>query len=128
MNELVRGPDGRFLPGNPGKPIGARNKLAESVLDTFLADFREHGAAALVKVRTERPADYWRIAVALLPQQVLVNALVSTEDNSVLSDLSPAEKRAIAGRILERLQAEQARVRVIGGSSVYGTDGRRMRN
>jgi hypothetical protein len=108
VNELVRGPNGRWLPGNPGKPVGARNKLAERVLDTFLRDFEEHGAVALVKVREERPSDYWRIATQLLPQQVLVNAFVQN-DPSPLSDIDPATKRAIAARILEQLAAEQAK-------------------
>jgi hypothetical protein len=51
----------------------------------------------------------WRIATQLLPNEVLISAMVRTEDASPLSDLSPAEKRAIAGRILEQLRAEQAR-------------------
>jgi hypothetical protein len=109
VNEIIRGPNGRWLPGNPGKPLGARNKLAERVLDTFLRDFEQYGAVALVKVREERPADYWRIATQLLPQQVLVNAFVSHEE-SPLSDVPPEAKRAIARRILEQLEQERAKV------------------
>jgi hypothetical protein len=116
VNEIIRGPNGRWLPGNPGKPLGARNKLAERVLDTFLRDFREHGAAALVRVREERPADYWRIATQLLPNEVLISAMVRTEDQSPLSDIDPATKRAIAARILEQL--EQERGKVVEGQTV----------
>jgi hypothetical protein len=75
----------------------------------FLADFKEHGAAALVKVRQERPADYWRIATQLLPQQVLVNAFVRQEDAGVLADVDPAMKRQIAQRIMAELAAERAK-------------------
>jgi hypothetical protein len=109
VNEIIRGPNGRWLPGNPGKPIGARNKLAERVLDTFLRDFEQHGAVALVKVREERPADYWRIATQLLPNEVLVNAFVSHEE-SATADIPPDMKRAIAQRILDQLAAERAKV------------------
>jgi hypothetical protein len=119
VNEIIRGPNGRWLPGNPGKPIGARNKLAERALDTFLRDFEQHGAVALVKVREERPADYWRIATQLLPQQVLVNAFVSHEE-SATADIPPDVKRSIAQRILEQLAAEK--MKVIDATSVQLTE------
>jgi hypothetical protein len=114
----LQGRDGRFLPGNPGggRTIGSRNKLAGEVLDTFLADFKVHGAAALVRVREERPADYWRIATQLLPNEVLISAMVRTEDQSALADIDPATKRAIAARILEQLEAEK--MKVIDATSV----------
>jgi hypothetical protein len=95
---LSRGSNGRWLPGNPGRPTGSRNRLATEVLDTFLADFKVHGAASLVRLREERPSDYWRVATQLLPQQVLMTALVQTEDADVLADIDPATKRAIASR------------------------------
>jgi hypothetical protein len=112
LNDIIRGSNGRWLPGNPGgsRPLGSRNKLAGEVLDTFLADFKVHGAAALVRVREERPADYWRIATQLLPNEVLISAMVRTEDQSALSDIDPATKRAIAQRILEQLEQERAKV------------------
>jgi hypothetical protein len=111
LNDVIRGPNGRWLPGNPGggRPLGSRNKLAARVLDTFLKDFEAHGAPALVAVREKSPIDYWRIATQLLPQQVLVNAFVQNEE-SPLSDIDPATKRAIAQRTLDQLAAEQARV------------------
>ena len=105
MNELIRGPDGRWLAGNPGRPVGSRNKLAERVLDTFLRDFQEHGAAALVREREERPSDYWRIATQLLPQQVLVNAFVAHEDTSPFASLSPEEKRKLAAQIMATIRS-----------------------
>jgi hypothetical protein len=124
MNELIRGPRGHFLPGNPGspgRPLGARNKLAGEVLDTFPADFRVHGAAALVKVREQRPADYWRIACALLPNEVLVSAMVRTEEASPLADLSPDQKRQIAAKLMATLASDQAKI--IDGS-VHETEER----
>src|SRR5438874_2095710 len=110
MSDVVRDPRGRFLPGAPpnpaGRPVGARNKLAGAVLDTFLADFEVHGADALVKMREERPGDYWRVAVQLLPNEVLISAMVRHEDTSPFADLDPATKRAIAQKIYADLAAE----------------------
>lgn len=113
MTELVgRRPNGTFLPGYGGRTPGARSKLATEVPDTFLADFKQHGAAALVKVREQRPADYWRIACQLLPQQVLVNAMVAVEDRSPFDGLDPAAKRAIAMKLYEQIEAEAEVVNV----------------
>jgi hypothetical protein len=53
VNEAVRDPRGRWMTGNPERPVGSRNRLATEVLDAFLADFRVHGAAALVRVRED---------------------------------------------------------------------------
>src|SRR5262249_33667098 len=110
MNGITRplqGPDGRFLPGNPGggRTLGSRNKLAGEVLDTFLADFKVHGAAALVKVREERPSDYWRIATQLLPNEVLLQAMVSVEPGP-LDGMSPDEMRSLLSTI-RALRAKQ---------------------
>jgi len=119
MNEVIRGPRGHFLPGNPGspgRPVGSRNKLATEVLDTFLADFKVHGAAALVKVREERPADYWRIATQLLPNEVLLQAMVSVEPGP-LDGMSPDEMRGL----LETIRA--LRAKQIEQSSARPTDG-----
>jgi hypothetical protein len=63
----------RFKPGvsgNPaGRPKGSRNKLAEFVLEAMANDFKRHGKAVIEKVRAERPADYLKVAAALLPRQ-----------------------------------------------------------
>jgi hypothetical protein len=63
----------RFKPGvvaNPkGRPKGSRNKLAEFVLEAMANDFKKHGKAVIEKVRAERPADYLKVAAALLPRQ-----------------------------------------------------------
>jgi hypothetical protein len=118
LNDVIRGPNGRWLPGNPGggRPLGSRNTLAARVLDTFLRDFEAHGAPALVAVREKSPIDYWRIATQLLPQQVLVNAFVRQEESGT-DDIPPEIKREIARRLYESIAAEQAK---IIDASVYG--------
>jgi hypothetical protein len=66
---------GRFLPGNsggPGKPKGSRNKLGEEFIQKLYADFQEHGEAAIVQVRTERPDAYLKVIAGILPKELKI--------------------------------------------------------
>lgn len=65
---------GRFLPGNSGnggRPKGSRNRLTSLVLSTVVADFEEHGAEALAKLREKDPAAYLQMAINLIPRQLI---------------------------------------------------------
>jgi hypothetical protein len=60
--------------GNPkGRPKGSRNKLGEAFVADMLADWEEHGAETIQKVREERPADYVKVVASILPKDVNVN-------------------------------------------------------
>jgi Family of unknown function (DUF5681) len=59
--------------GNPaGRPKGSRNKFSEQFIDDFFADWLAGGADAIRRTREERPSDYLKVAVAILPKQVKV--------------------------------------------------------
>jgi hypothetical protein len=48
---------GGFLPGNsglPGRPKGARNKLAEAMIDDLYQDWKAHGIEAIRECRETR--------------------------------------------------------------------------
>lgn len=60
----------RFQPGNPGRPKGARNKLGEAFLEAMYADFTNHGVAAIVKVRDEKPDQYLKVVASILPKEI----------------------------------------------------------
>jgi hypothetical protein len=65
---------GRFLAGNSGnggRPKGSRNRLASLVLSTLVADFAEHGAEALAKLRDKDPAAYLQTVLFLIPRQLI---------------------------------------------------------
>jgi hypothetical protein len=67
---------GRFLAGNSGnggRQKGARNKLGEAFLDALHEDFNEHGQAAIVQVRTEKPDQYLKVIASILPRDLNVN-------------------------------------------------------
>ena len=59
--------------GNPaGKPKGARNKLGEDFIQALHEDFQEHGMAAVVAVRTEKPDAYLKVIASLLPKELKI--------------------------------------------------------
>jgi catalase (peroxidase I) len=84
---------GRFLTGNSGggRPKGSRNKLTERFLDIISDDFAEHGAEAIVKLRTDDPATYLKLVGSLVPRELIlqreqappINSAVITDDEVV---------------------------------------------
>src|SRR5919108_3885794 len=74
--------DVRFQPGGPagpGRPKGARNKLGKRFLDDCLADWEEHGAAAIRIMRIEDPIKYCLMMASILPREVDVTSTTITE-------------------------------------------------
>ena len=74
--------------GNPrGRPKGARNKLGEQLLAELQRDFEQHGASAIVEMRTEKPAEYIKALVSLLPKDVNlnVNKFEDMDDDQLLA-------------------------------------------
>ncbi len=66
---------GQFVLGHTGmggRPKGSRNKLGEQFLEALAQDFAEHGQAAIVACREERPTDYVKVEACLLPKELLV--------------------------------------------------------
>jgi hypothetical protein len=92
----------RFKPGqsgNPnGRPRGARNRLAGELLEALADDFRQHGIAAIQKVRETDATAYLRITTGLLPKEVVVAAL-HFGSKSTLDELTEARDFAAAYRL-----------------------------
>jgi hypothetical protein len=65
---------GRFLTGNSGggRPKGAKNRLTDIFLFVVIADFAEHGAETLARLRADDPATYLRLIGALIPRDLLL--------------------------------------------------------
>ena len=66
-------------PRSPGRRIGARNKVSTALLESFAADFEEHGADVIKLVRLEEPATYLKLAFTLLPAEVEIKHDVQAE-------------------------------------------------
>lgn len=60
----------RFQPGNPGRPLGSRNKLGEAFIEAIYLDFQAHGAATIVKVRDTKPDQYLKVVASILPKEI----------------------------------------------------------
>jgi hypothetical protein len=72
-----------FQAGNPGRPKGTRNKLAETFFDALHKDFLQHGASAIVGAREESPLGYLKVVASVIPQKFEIertNDKVSDEE------------------------------------------------
>ena len=82
INRVGRNERGQFATGNPGRPVGSRNKLSEQFLSALAADWEQHGVEVLQNVRKDRPADYLRVIASVLPKEMHVAAANDLEEMS----------------------------------------------
>ena len=60
--------------GNPnGRPKGSKHKLSEEFLAALAADFEEHGAAVIARVREEEPDRYLKVVAPIPPKDINVS-------------------------------------------------------
>ena len=68
--------NGKFAPGYSGNPGGSLEASRRSFNKDFLlaltADFKQHGASAIEKVRKQQPAAYMKICALLVPREMRV--------------------------------------------------------
>ena len=103
-SDMPQGRDshGRFLPGNPGRRFGSRNRVSKRVARAILADFEAHQDEVLAKLRRWFAPQYVSLVSRLLPRVNESGAGVE------LDELDAAETHAIAAALraaLERLEA-----------------------
>lgn len=86
-----------FVSGDPranlaGRPKGSRSKLGEDFIRALAEDFGEHGKAAIVAVRIDRPQDYLKVVASLLPKQaeIKIDNYEHLDDGQLRSALSAA--------------------------------------
>jgi len=73
--------------GNPnGRPKGSRNRISEAALKALADDFDAHGVAVIEQVRTERPHDYLKIIVAVLPKRMEIEDAAERKDPREMTD------------------------------------------
>jgi hypothetical protein len=68
--------NGKFAPGwsgNPGGSLeGTRRSFNKDFLLALAADFKQHGASAIAKVRKQQPAAYMKICALLVPREMQI--------------------------------------------------------
>jgi hypothetical protein len=104
-----------FQPGNNasggkgGRPLGSRNKLCKAMLEDLAADWREGGVAALKMMRVERPAEYVRVMVSILPKEMILDNSAITElgDDELDHMITMLRERALAVRQEQALELEK---------------------
>ena len=68
--------NGKFAPGYSGNPGGSLEATRRSFNKDFLlalaADFKQHGASAIEKVRKQQPGTYMKICAHLVPREMRV--------------------------------------------------------
>ncbi|MER9677043.1 hypothetical protein [Mesorhizobium sp. M0208] len=58
----------------PGKQTRrAKKTLADGFLEAIRADFRAHGAGVIAEVRAEKPDQYLKLVLSVLPKDLSVN-------------------------------------------------------
>jgi hypothetical protein len=82
-----------------GRTKGSRNKLSAQVIEDILAEWREHGPAAIRIMRIEEPGAFVRVVVSTLPKELIVESAMADLDDEELDALIDQLKHiAIASR------------------------------
>ncbi|WP_287121224.1 hypothetical protein [Mesorhizobium sp.] len=68
-----------------GRPKRAKKTLADGFLEAIRADFRAHGAGVIAEVRTEKPDQYLKIVLSVLPKDLHlnINSLEALSDDEI---------------------------------------------
>jgi hypothetical protein len=69
-DELLPDAPSNSIAPSAERPHGSRNKLLARFIDDLCADWFAHGADTIGKLRADRPHDYVRAVIAVLPRDV----------------------------------------------------------
>jgi hypothetical protein len=96
--------------GKGGRLLGSRTKLCKRLLEDLFADWQEGGVAAIKMMRVERPAEYVRVMVSILPKEMILDNSAITElgDDELDHMITMLRERALAARQEQALELEKA--------------------
>jgi hypothetical protein len=114
---IERAKNGTFVAGHrggPGRPVGSRNRLAESFLADLQKQWAKSGKKALERTATDDPVAFTKIVASLMPREMLasvinVNANVDARLVADVHDFKAAYEawgRAIGVKGLPLIEAE----------------------
>jgi hypothetical protein len=106
---MFKSPQHKFEVGNSygkGRPRGSRNRLTARVFEDVLAHWNEpvegrnisKGMAALEVMQKEKPAEYVKAVLALLPRELILadTALDDLADDQIDAMLATLRKQVLA--------------------------------
>ncbi|HEY2708631.1 MAG TPA: hypothetical protein VGI95_11325 [Caulobacteraceae bacterium] len=102
---VPRDAHGRFAPGNPGRPLGARNRLSGRIARSILKDFEASQDQVLAKLKRWYVPQYVALLARLLPRAA------EGADGPDLDALDDAEKARVldaARTMIARIDAGEA--------------------
>ena len=103
MRPPERDVNGRFARGNPGRPVGSRNRVSKRVARAILRDFEANQAELLPRMRDWFLPQYLSLVGRLLPRATEegggaeLDALSETEAARLIADARAALARIDAG-------------------------------
>ena len=101
---VPRGAEGRFAPGNPGRPVGARNRMSRRIALGLLRHYALNEAEILARLTRGHFAEYMKLIGQMLPRG-------PDEDWPDLGALPPADAAAVTRAVraaLDRVEAGEA--------------------
>jgi hypothetical protein len=99
-----------FKPGGGGRPAGVRNRFSHAFLSDFLADWEQHGAAAIKTVRVRDPGCYLRTAAAILPKELMVETMTTGLTAEERAEMIAMLKQHLLTRQQEQLILIEAKI------------------
>jgi hypothetical protein len=97
-------PNGKFAPGNPGKPRGSRNRMTKGIAISLLAHYHANEAEFLDRLSQFFFSDYMRLLGRMLPRD-------DPTAGPELEGLAPADQARILAAVrgaCDRIEAGEA--------------------
>jgi hypothetical protein len=105
---VPRDENGRFARGNPGRPVGSRNRVSARVARMILSDFETNAEVMLPRVRRWFLPQYLQLVGRLLPRD---------PEGAELEGMSEAEAAQMAEELRAALDLVEARAKPADAAS-----------
>jgi hypothetical protein len=102
---VPRDEHGRFLPGNPGRAFGSRNRISKRIARSILLNFEADQEATLAKLKRFYVPQYVALLARLLPR---VSEGEGSAELDTPDDVETAKVVGQARAILDRIEAGEA--------------------
>ena len=102
---VPRDENGRFLPGNPGRAFGSRNRISKRIARGILLNFEAEQEVTLAKLKRFYVPQYVALLARLLPR---VSEGADSPELDAPDDVETAKVVGQARAILDRIEAGEA--------------------